>query len=139
MGYDLMLQLAGAPRDRARAERTLAALLAEVPAAGGWEPRLAFNEPDEEDQILVEETMEEGGADADAFEAFCRQRGVSARAAMADAELCAAFVDEQFGATLVTVTLSRLHFEADVVQFAAFAARHGLVLYDPQAGAAVDL
>lgn len=134
-----MLELAGAPRDRSRAERTLAALLSEVPDAGGWEPRLAFSEPDEDDQIFVEETMEEDSEDTERFRDFCRRRGVSVRAAVSDVVLCAAFVDELLGSPLVTVTLPRDKPEAAFAQLVAFAARHGLVLHDPQADAAVDL
>jgi 23S rRNA C2498 (ribose-2'-O)-methylase RlmM len=140
MGYDLVLQRAGTPRDRSRAERTLAALMAELPDAGAWQPLLAFSEPGEEDQALVEEVMdEEDSGEAERFEAFCRRHAVSVRTAMSNAGLCAAFVDEEWGSDLVCVTLPPIQPSVAWAHLVSFAARHGLVIHDMQTGAAVDL
>ena len=138
MGYDLTLQTVGT-RDKHRAEQTMTALAAEVPSSAGWEPRLAFSDPDEEDCIFVEEALEEDEGEAEQFRELCRQRGITAEVAVSDPEVCASFVDEQCGAQLVTVTLPRQEPESAFAALVAFARRRGLALFDPQVGAAVDL
>jgi hypothetical protein len=139
MGYDLTLVLPATRRNGTRAEATLAALVAEIPAARGWEPRLAFTAPDEEDCVVVEELLEEGADEAEAFNAFCHDRDVKPRNALADAAVCAEFVDLQWGSRLVTVTLPHREPEAAFAELVAFASRHQLALHDPQEGADVDV
>ena len=98
MGYHLTLQTGSEARSKSRAEETMAALAADVPASAGWEPRLAFNDPDEEDCAVVEEMIEEGENEAVLFRAFCRECGVEVGTAASDPLVCAAFVDQQWGA-----------------------------------------
>ena len=139
MGYDLTLQADGTARSRQRAERTMGALAASVPPSTGWEPRLAFSDPGREDCVVVEEILEEDDDEAELFRDLCRSRGVGLDAAASDPVVCAAFVDQQWGAPLVTVTLPRVGAEGAFAALVAFAKRERLTLFDPQVGSAVDL
>jgi hypothetical protein len=71
MGYDLTLQTGSEARNKKYAEETMAALAADLPASAGWEPRLAFNDPDEEDCAVVEEMLEEGASEDELIRAIC--------------------------------------------------------------------
>ncbi len=95
--------------------------------------------PDDGDRDLVADLLAEGGDTGAAFTSFCQSRGVDVGAAVRDAALCAEFMDLQWGARLVTVSLPRVQPEAAWAALVAFARRHRLSLHDPQAGHDVDL
>ena len=141
MGYDLTLQQRGVRRDREVAEGTMRALLREVPAAAGWEPRLAFAPVSDDDCEAVQDLIEEDEDAAAVFNARCATLGVPSTVGATDREFCAEFLDEQWGVTLGTVTIpsdaegARSAYAALV----AFARKQGLTLWDPQAGDRIHL
>ena len=141
MAYDLTLLHEGRGRSREASEQALQDLLRLVPGAAACEPRSAFVAPSDLDCDAVEELLEEDRVATKAFETFCKARGVGVSAARSTPEACAAFLDQQWGASLVTISLPPNLVDAEAV-FAALVehARKGwFTLWDPQTGKPVDL
>jgi hypothetical protein len=141
VAYDLMVvDVPGARRERQRADRILRDLRG-LATLSYCEMHSNYCDPGDLDCEELAELLEENEDALERFRSLCAAHALDEGTAKADPATAAWFLDLDWGVTLVTAKMP-IHEPEVAAAYASlleFVRQHHLGLWDPQAGANVDL